>query len=35
VSLLGIAFVILSLWLKLRQVDRRWRASAPAGPAAR
>ncbi|HZM00779.1 MAG TPA: hypothetical protein VFD43_11055 [Planctomycetota bacterium] len=31
VSLLGIAFVITSLWLKLRQVDRRWRASLQAG----
>jgi len=27
-SLLGIAFVIVSLWLKMRQVDRRWRAGA-------
>jgi hypothetical protein len=26
VSLVGIAFVILSLWLKLRQVDARWRS---------
>ena len=31
VSLVGIAFVITSLWLKLRQADRRWRAAAQAG----
>ena len=31
VSLLGIAFAITSLWLKLRQVDRRWRASLEGG----
>ena len=28
-SLLGIAVVILSLWLKMRQLDRRWEASLP------
>ena len=33
VSLVGIAFVITSLWLKLRQVDRRWRASLEGGGA--
>jgi len=41
VSLVGIAFVITSLWLKLRQVDRRWRQrlahdrGAPSPPASR
>jgi hypothetical protein len=30
VSLLGIAFVIVSLWLKLRSADRRWREAARA-----
>jgi len=30
ISLLGIGFVITSLWLKLRQVDRRWRAGSGA-----
>jgi hypothetical protein len=31
-SLVGIAFVIVALVLKVRQVDRRWRAQAAGGP---